>query len=114
MCNINGHIGRLLAVVLVGQFATAQYASAQIGQEVSAYERLEDGEEFTIPLRDLLRRGELAFRAQWTPEEGGGRPFSKGVGAPLSNPASPLAFPRNFKFRIALSPLEIMMPCRLV
>lgn len=71
-------------------------AFAQIGQELSSYERLEDGEEFTISLQELIRRGEAAFRAEWTPQQGGGRPLSKGVGAPLSDLADPLVFPRNF------------------
>jgi hypothetical protein len=42
-------------------------AFAQIGQELSSYERLEDGEEHTISLRELINRGDAAFRAQWTP-----------------------------------------------
>lgn len=71
-------------------------ARAQIGQEPSSYERLEDGEEFIVPLRELIRRGEAAFRAEWTPQEGGGRPYSKGTGKPLSDLADPLVFPRNF------------------
>ena len=41
-------------------------ASAEIGEEVSSYERLEDGEEFVISQRELIRRGEAAFSAQWT------------------------------------------------
>ncbi len=71
-------------------------AFAQIGQELSSYERLEDGEEFAISLQELIRRGEAAFRAEWTPQQGGGRPLSKGVGAPLSDLADPLVFPRSF------------------
>ena len=71
-------------------------ASAQVGQELSSYERLEDGEEFIVPLGELIRRGEAAFRAEWTPQQGGGRPFRKGTGASLSDPADPLVFPRRF------------------
>jgi hypothetical protein len=75
--------------------AAAQTA-ATIGVEVSRYERLNDGEEFEIPLRELIHRGEAAFEAQWTPQEGGGRPLTKGTGAPLSDPNNSLVFPRNF------------------
>ncbi|NNC65497.1 MAG: thiol oxidoreductase, partial [Gammaproteobacteria bacterium] len=84
------------ASLALGLLAPASGVFAQIGQELTSYERLEDGEEFTISVRDLIRRGELAFRAQWTPQQGGGRPFSKGVGAPLSDFGDPLLFPRNF------------------
>lgn len=71
-------------------------AFAQIGEERSGYLRLEDGQEFTLSLHELLRRGELAFAAEWTPVEGGGRPMTKGTGAPLSDPTSPLHFPHSF------------------
>ena len=36
------------------------------------------------------------FNAKFTIEEGAGRPKSKGTGAPVSDPVSPLVFPRNF------------------
>jgi len=32
----------------------------------------------------------------WTDQDGGGRPFSNGTGGSLSDPNSPLSFPRNF------------------
>lgn len=71
-------------------------AIAAVGQEGSSYQRLEDGEEYQINLHELIRRGEAAFVAEWTPLEGGGRPLSKGVGLPLADGAEPLQFPRNF------------------
>jgi len=67
-----------------------------IGKEVSTYQRLEDGEEFTISLEELLERGQGVFEAQFTPSQGGGRPQSNGFGSPLADPTSPLVFPRNF------------------
>ena len=67
-----------------------------IGREVAIPRHLQDGEEFTIPLADLLAFGKRLFTAVWTIEEGGGRPLTKGTGAPLSDPQSPLEFPRNF------------------
>lgn len=75
---------------------------ADIGDELSSYERLEDGDEFRLPVGELIRIGHAAFDAQWTPREGGGRPLSKGVGAPLSDPTSPLVFPHNFNRLSAL------------
>lgn len=84
---------RLVALALSLGAGTA---AAQIGDELSSYERLDDGEEFRLPLPELIRIGEATFRAEWTPQQGGGRPARKGVGAPLSDPGSPLVFPRNF------------------
>ena len=70
--------------------------STTIGAEVSVSHHLQDGEEFTLPLQDLLEHGKRLFTATWTSQEGGGRPLSKGTSAPLSDPTSPLVFPRNF------------------
>jgi hypothetical protein len=69
---------------------------AQVGSENAIPRHLRDGEEFEIGVEALLRHGEALFAAPWTIQEGGGRPLSKGTGAPLSDPASPLIFPRNF------------------
>jgi hypothetical protein len=74
----------------------ASQSPSSIGREVSVPQHLQDGEEFALPLRSLLTHGERLFRAMWTNQEGGGRPLSKGTGAPLANLASPLSFPRNF------------------
>lgn len=71
-------------------------AAAEIGQEVSISTHLQDGEEFKIPLEDLVDHGGKLFSAVWTSQEGGGRPLTKGTGAPLSDPTDPLIFPRNF------------------
>ena len=67
-----------------------------IGRELSGYTPLSDGEETEIPVAELLRRGRLAFAAQWTPQEGGGRPLTNGVGGQLADPSRPLTFPFNF------------------
>lgn len=93
----NSHTSLVLAV-----FATvvATPSGAQtrdlIGRELSGYQRLEDGEEAQIPLAELLSRGKLAFEGQWTPQEGGGRPLTNGVGGELADPSRPLRFPFNF------------------
>ncbi len=68
----------------------------QIGREVSVPTHLRDGDEYTLPVRELVRQGEELFLANWTKEEGGGRPLAKGTGAALSDPTDPLVFPRNF------------------
>src|SRR5579859_6100430 len=70
--------------------------SVGLGGEVAIPAHLQDGEEFTTPLRHLIQYGEKLFNAKFTVQEGAGRPLSKGTGAPLSDPTSPLLFPRNF------------------
>jgi hypothetical protein len=72
------------------------HSQSPVGREVAIARHLQDGEEFALPLRDLLAHGQRLFTASWTIEDGGGRPLSKGTGGKLSDASSPLAFPRNF------------------
>ena len=69
---------------------------ADIGREISIRRHLEDGEEYFVGAKGLIAHGKRLFTAVWTPQEGGGRPLSKGTGDPLSDPSQPLVFPRNF------------------
>lgn len=71
---------------------------AEIGKEVAVPVHLQDGQEYTTPLPDLVAYGQKLFDANWTSQEGGGRPLAKGTGpgSPLSDPSEPLVFPRNF------------------
>lgn len=73
-----------------------QSPGSQVGREVAIPTHLQDGEEFTISLRQLIEYGSQLFNAKFTVQEGAGRPQSKGTGAALSDPSSPLVFPRNF------------------
>ena len=68
----------------------------QIGREVSIPEHLRDDEEFRTPLVELISYGKKLFSANWTEQEGGGRPLAKGTGKPLSNPKKPLTGVRSF------------------
>jgi hypothetical protein len=67
-----------------------------LGREVAVSRHLADGEEFQVSLAQLIAHGNLLMSAVWTADDGGGRPLTKGTGAPLSDPHSPLVFPRNF------------------
>ena len=69
---------------------------SRVGREVAIPHHLKNGEEFTVPLSKLLQYGHKLFAANFTIQEGAGRPLSKGTGAPLSDPSDPLVFPRNF------------------
>src|SRR5215472_15149963 len=76
--------------------ALAQGPGSQVGREVAVPVHLEDGEEFNTPINQLIQYGLQLFNAKFTIQEGAGRPLSKGTGAPVSDPSSPLVFPRNF------------------
>src|SRR5687768_13040689 len=67
-----------------------------LGREVSITRHLVDGEEYVLSQKALFAHGKRLFTAVWTPQEGGGRPLTKGNGEPLSDPSAPLLFPRNF------------------
>lgn len=67
-----------------------------IGKEISVSHHLSDGQEFSLPIDALLSHGDLLFNANWTEQEGGGRPLTKGTGRPLSDPSHPLIGSRAF------------------
>src|SRR5262245_355345 len=104
MCNSHkwkAILGLVLVVGLAGAVAVLHatcpiQGCTQLGQEVSIPVHLVDGQEFTMSTKDLLAFGQALFTAMWTSSEGQGRPMSKGTGNPLSDPSSPLVFPRNF------------------
>lgn len=76
--------------------ALAALDSSQIGREVAIPIHLQNGEEYSLSIRELIDFGKKLFTACWTSQEGAGRPLAKGTGNPLSDPLSPLVFPRNF------------------
>ncbi len=88
----------LLRVVLAIPICLAVARSQdtqQVGREVAIARHLQDGEEFELSAKDLIAYGKKLFESRFTSQEGAGRPLSKGTGAPLSDLASPLMFPRN-------------------
>ena len=68
----------------------------QIGREVAVARHLKDDQEFQLSVTELLAHGKLLFNANWTEQEGGGRPLSKGTGRPLSDPSRPLTGAHSF------------------
>src|SRR5438477_1433349 len=64
---------------------TTAMAAQPLGVEVGVARHLADGDEYNVSLKKLLRHGQLLFTAVFTPQEGGGRPLSKGTGDPLSD-----------------------------
>src|SRR5437660_1363767 len=71
-----------------GQVSTSH--RSRIGREVSIERHLQDDEEFTLSSKELVEYGKKLFMANWTEEEGAGRPLTKGTGTALSDPSQPL------------------------
>jgi len=90
----------LCVLIVGGSFLQISFAQTEressIGREVSVPRHLKDGEEFTLSLEALIKQGKLLFNANWTEQEGGGRPLTKGTGRPLSDPSRPLTGTRAF------------------
>ncbi len=87
---------RTALAVTLSMTLAATVVLAEIGREVSIETHLQDGEEFEVSDQQLISHGFDLFNAMWTRQEGGGRPLTKGSGGSLSDPDSPLEFPRNF------------------
>lgn len=87
---------RCIVLIAIAGSAFALLAAAQtrqasrIGQEVSIPHHLGDDEEFSLPTKDLIEYGKKLFMANWTDQEGAGRPLTKGNGAPLADQSHPL------------------------
>lgn len=79
-------------VLVVGLgLATAVAQRAKIGSERAVETHLEDGQEFTTPLADFVAYGKTLFAANWTEDDGAGRPLTNGRGLPLADRTRPLA-----------------------
>ena len=68
----------------------------KIGREVAIPQHLQDDDEFRLPLLDLIDYGKKLFAANWTEQEGAGRPLAKGTGRGLSDPEAQLVGARSF------------------
>ncbi len=70
--------------------------TSSLGQEVAVPKHLADDQEFSMPINDLIAYGKILFMANWTTQEGGGRPEMKGNGVALADPKKPLTGERAF------------------
>src|SRR5215831_3012362 len=88
--------GYIAVSIATAGFAFALLAGAQsrqasrIGREVSITRHLADDEEFSLATKDLIEYGKKLFMANWTDQEGAGRPMMKGTGTALSDKSNPL------------------------
>lgn len=71
-------------------------SAKKIGREMAMPRHLADDEEFRTPLAELIEFGKRLFNADWTEQDGGGRPLTKGTGRGLSDPGAPLVGSRGF------------------
>ena len=74
----------------------AAQASSSLGTEVAISRHMQDGEEYKTSIPQLIAYGRKLFAANWTIQEGAGRPANKGTGDRLSDETQPLIFPRAF------------------
>jgi hypothetical protein len=89
-------VSSLFALVLCAKAEQAPARTSAIGREVAIARHLEDDDEFRIPLLDLIEHGRQLFAANWTDQEGGGRPLMKGTGKELTDSSRPLVGARAF------------------
>src|SRR5207245_1777028 len=68
----------------------------KIGLESFIRRHIQDGSEYALTVGEVLNTGEALFKANWTEQDGGGRPLTKGTGRPLSDPKQPLTESRAF------------------
>ena len=85
-------IATLLVIIPLGQ----SQEHLLIGKELGLPNHMSDGDELATTPVQLIDHGRRVFQANWTIQEGGGRPLTKGSGAPLADLNDPLVFPRNF------------------
>jgi hypothetical protein len=86
----------LAVCALPGRPGALSQGFQNMGREVSVPVHLADGQEFSVAPEVLLAHGKLLFNANWTDQEGGGRPLTKGTGRPLADPENPLSGSRAF------------------
>ena len=83
-------------VLICSCFGQQAASVKRIGREAAIEKHLQDGEEFRTSLPELIAYGKKLFCANFTQQEGAGRPQSKGTGKALSDPSSPLVGKRAF------------------
>jgi hypothetical protein len=89
-------IGACIVVLATPVLGTAAPAAPRLGEEKGLPSHLQDDDEQRLSLQDLLAHGLSVFTANWTPQDGGGRPLTKGNGRALADPRSPLVGSRAF------------------
>jgi mono/diheme cytochrome c family protein len=84
------------ALVLLCVAVSGQGTRQRIGQELAIVHHLKDVDVSRVSIPALVDIGRTLFAANWTEEDGGGRPFSRGTGEPIADRAHPLRGSRAF------------------
>jgi len=79
-----------LGCLLLSWSLAAQSPRSRVGQEFAVARHLQDDEEFKVSLAQLVDHGRKLFEANWTEQDGGGRPLSKGTGETITDSSRPL------------------------
>ena len=80
------------ALLVVGAVTVGVLAQdPRIGRENALPRHLARGEEFTLPVPELVAFGRVVFTANWTDQDGAGRPLTDGTGRPLTDASQRLA-----------------------
>ncbi len=79
---------------------SAQTSESSSGARCRSRGTCMDDEEYRTPIVDLIAFGKKLFDANWTWEEGAGRPMSKGNGLPLADPSQPLSGEARVQSRV--------------
>src|SRR4051794_40169048 len=87
-------IGSIIGPIIGSMPLAAQ--TSPIGREVSVPRHWQDDEEFKYSIPEIVAYGKKLFDANWTEQEGAGRPLTKGTGLPLADPSQPLRGLRAF------------------
>jgi hypothetical protein len=85
-----------LSATAGGVLIDASLRKNEVGLELGLPAHMQDDEEYTAPLDRLLEHGRRVFSANWTRDEGGGRPLTKGNGRALADASAPLVGGRAF------------------
>ena len=84
------------ATIAASGFSYLVAADKKIGQEHAIPRHLEDDDEFRLSASELIAYGKTIFMANWTEQDGAGRPLSKGTGKSLTDVGAPLTGVRSF------------------
>lgn len=74
----------------------APFAQLKLGDEHAITRHLTSGAERTLSIADLIGHGKALFAANWTDQDGAGRPRTKGSGSLLTDRAQPLTELRTY------------------
>jgi hypothetical protein len=92
---LKGCVAVSAMLTLTVSLSARQYSS-RIGSERAVATHLTNGAEYRMTAAELIAFGKQLFTANWTEEDGAGRPLTRGNGKPLGDPSLRLSGLRTF------------------